>query len=164
MRFTAIICAVLPLAACATITRGTTETVTFHSDPPGAVARTSTGMVCESTPCSFELPRKGDFAVLFSKPGYKDRELSVVAQTPFDGGAALAGNVLAGGLVGIVLDSSNGATLSHAPNPVFAALEPEEPPPARLSEETPARRHVSVVARSAPNPAAPRPTAEARRE
>lgn len=166
MRFLFVLPAISALAGCATITRGTTETVTFNSEPAGAVARASTGMVCESTPCTFELPRKGDFAVLFSKPGFRDRQIAVVAETPVSGGVALAGNVLAGGLVGIALDSSNGATLSHAPNPVFAMLEPEPKPPEHIAPAKPPRRRsgVSVAARTEPAPLEAKPAAEARKD
>ncbi|MDP2581055.1 hypothetical protein Q8W37_14030 [Shimia thalassica] len=36
------------------------------------------------------------------------------------GGAALAGNILVGGIVGIGVDAATGSTLDHVPNPVIA--------------------------------------------
>jgi hypothetical protein len=46
------------------------------------------------------------------------------------GGAALAGNILIGGLVGIVVDTSTGAGYDHYPNPVSVDLVPLKPVPA----------------------------------
>lgn len=36
----------------------------------------------------------------------------------------MAGNLVAGGLVGLATDASTGATLDHVPNPVSATLRP----------------------------------------
>ncbi|WP_198290178.1 translation initiation factor 2 [Methylosinus sp. LW4] len=127
--------------------RGTTENVTFASSPAGATARVSTGMVCEATPCTFELPRDSQFSVVFSKPGYQQQQIFVGTHVPVGGGAALAGNILAGGIIGAAVDSSNGATLEHTPNPVFATLEPEAPQPAPVVERK--RRRQQAVADSA---------------
>lgn len=111
-------------AGCATVVRGTTENITFNSEPSGAVARTSIGMVCESTPCIFEMLRKADFTVTYSKAGYHDQQVPVIAQMGLGGGTAMAGNILGGGIIGAVVDSNNGATLEHSPNPVFVTLDP----------------------------------------
>lgn len=116
------------LSGCATLTRGTTETVVFTSEPRGAKARLSNGMVCEETPCQFELPRRDGFSVVFSKPGYHDKEVNVGTKMPAMGGVALAGNVVAGGIVGGVVDYNTGAAWEFSPNPVAVTLEPEHFP------------------------------------
>ena len=41
------------------------------------------------------------------------------------GGAAMAGNVLVGGLIGAGVDASSGAMLDLVPNPMKVTLEPE---------------------------------------
>lgn len=43
------------------------------------------------------------------------------------GTAGMVGNVVAGGIVGVVVDSSNGAAMDHVPNPVIAQLRPLPP-------------------------------------
>jgi hypothetical protein len=110
-------------ASCATVTRGTTEQIQIVSDPPGAEARTSMGFVC-TTPCTLQAGRKDEFTVTFSKPGYQPAEVTVTTKVNPGGGAAFAGNVLVGGLVGMAADASTGAGLDHYPNPVEAALVP----------------------------------------
>lgn len=159
MRLPIVLLLASTLAGCATITRGTTENVTLNSEPAGATARTSVGLVCDATPCTFEMARKQDFAVVFTKPGYREETVVVATQTPFGGGAALAGNLLAGGLVGIALDSSNGATLEHTPNPVFVALKPEEPEQKPLAVRKPRQRVAGATAVPKTNES-PKPTPE----
>lgn len=141
MRFVLLAaCISTSISGCATIVRGTTENVTFASSPTGATARASTGMVCEVTPCTFELPRDSQFSVVFSKSGYQPQQVLVGTHVPVAGGAALAGNILAGGIIGAAVDASNGAALEHTPNPVFATLTPEEPVPTPIVERKKRRR------------------------
>lgn len=114
------------VSGCATITRGTTENITFNSEPPAALAQTSTGQACQSTPCTLEMNRKIDFIVTYSKAGYLDQQVQVGTKLGLGGGTALAGNIVAGGLVGVGVDSVTGAAFEHYPNPVFVTLEPEK--------------------------------------
>jgi hypothetical protein len=114
--------AALSLGACATITRGTTEHVSFYSDPPGARVRTSLGHVCPTTPCTLEISRKSEFMAVFSLPGYHDTQVPVQTRVGAGGAAGLAGNVFIGGLGGIIADASTGATLEHFPNPVVGVM------------------------------------------
>ncbi len=122
----------LVLAGCATVTRGTTNQVTLNSEPAGAEAKTSMGYHCPSTPCTFEVSRKAEFIVTFSKSGYKTTEVPVATRVAGGGVAGFAGNVLIGGLVGMGVDAATGSTLEHFPNPVFVTLQPigkVAPPP-----------------------------------
>jgi len=124
MRMLWAICAVGALGGCATITRGTTDQVTVNSDPPGAHAVFSEGHTCPATPCTFEVNRKSEFIVSFSKDGYQPQQIAVGTKIEGGGAAGLAGNVIFGGLIGVGVDASNGASLDHFPNPVFATLLP----------------------------------------
>jgi uncharacterized protein YceK len=119
----------ITLAGCATITRGTTSQVQIQSDPPGALAQTSTGFSC-TTPCTITVPRKDEFSVVFSKPGYRDETVDVKTQVAGAGAAGFAGNILIGGIIGMGADAATGATLEHIPNPVSATLVPVPRPPA----------------------------------
>ncbi|SRR6266542_5394925 len=124
---TAAVGLAITLAGCATVTRGTTSQVQIQSDPPGALAHTSTGFSC-TTPCTITIPRKDEFSVVFSKPGYQEETVDV--RTQVAGAAGFAGNILLGGIIGMGADAATGATLEHVPNPVSATLVPISRPPA----------------------------------
>jgi hypothetical protein len=119
----AIVVTSLSLGACATVTRGTTEQVTFMSDPPAAL-RTSTGLTCPTTPCTLEVNRRSEFVATFSREGYANQDVPVQTRVAGAGAAGFAGNVLVGGLVGMGVDAAMGSTLEHYPNPVSVSLAP----------------------------------------
>ncbi|KRE17413.1 translation initiation factor 2 [Bosea sp. Root381] len=112
------------LGGCATVTRGTTSQVTITSEPAGAEARSSLGHACTATPCTWEVSRKSEFVVNFSKDGYTETQVPVSTRVAGAGAAGFAGNVLIGGLVGMGVDAATGSTLEHYPNPVLASLQP----------------------------------------
>ncbi len=142
MRFVAFLAlaAVLPLGACATVTRGTTNQVTMASEPPGAEARTSLGHQCPTTPCTIEVPRSSQFIATFSKPGYRDAQVPVSTRVAGSGAAGFAGNILIGGIVGMGVDAATGATLEHFPNPVVGTLEPLRPVSPLIERRRPRRK------------------------
>jgi hypothetical protein len=129
----AVLCALL-LGGCATIVRGTTETVSFDSQPSGAEVRLSTGGGCV-TPCTIVVKRSDEFVATFTKAGYVGQQVEVKTQVSNAGAAAsIGGNLVFGGLIGGGVDIASGAPLDHTPNPVIVALKPEsrpEPPPSR---------------------------------
>jgi len=112
------------LGGCATVTRGTTSQVTVTSEPAGAEARSSLGHSCTATPCTWEVSRKSEFVVNYSKPGYADLQVPVSTRIAGAGAAGFAGNVIVGGLIGMGVDAATGSTLEHYPNPVLASLQP----------------------------------------
>ncbi|HEY8579687.1 MAG TPA: translation initiation factor 2 [Beijerinckiaceae bacterium] len=138
MRPLLLLAAAAALAGCATVTRGTTNQIQIVSDPSGADARTSLGHACV-TPCTLSVSRKDEFSVTFSKDGYEPQTVPVRTQLAGAGAAGFAGNVLAGGIVGMGVDAATGATLEHQPNPVSATLRPLAPPPAARTRAAPRR-------------------------
>jgi hypothetical protein len=127
-----LLLAALPLAmsvgACATVTRGSHEAFVVETEPSGASVETSNGLSCEATPCTFaRVERKAQFTVTITKPGYRTWTGTVTHHTAGAGAAGMAGNVLVGGLIGVVVDSSSGATQDLIPNPLHVALEVETP-------------------------------------
>lgn len=122
-----ILVANLLATGCASITRGTKDELQVVSDPPGAQVTLSNGQTGK-TPVTFTLPRKKGVVVEVSKPGYEPQTVIVSSKFAGAGGAALAGNVLVGGLIGAGIDGLSGATLSLKPNPVSVALVPVAPP------------------------------------
>lgn len=125
---------VVLLAACATVTRGTTNKVQILSEPSGADVRTSLNQTCV-TPCTFTVPRKDEFSVIISLPGYKSETVEIRTRLAGEGVVGLAGNVLIGGVIGIGTDAITGATLEHFPNPVEVKLQ-------KLTPVTPPKRSV----------------------
>jgi hypothetical protein len=123
LRLGAAILAVSSLSACATITRGTKQKFEITSVPPEADATLSTGQSCK-TPCHLKLKRKTEFTVHITKDGYQPVDVAVIPKMHGGGGAALAGNLVAGGIIGGILDGTNGSLLDLTPNPVAVTLVP----------------------------------------
>lgn len=141
----------LMLTNCASVTRGTTETVSFDSDPPGAEMRSTivnpcaesdactegtggavgrgpvvdrsikAGPAC-TTPCVAPVPRNQNLIVTFSKAGYEPRTERLAGTVRPGGAAGVVGNAIAGGLVGVAIDAGTGAALDHCPNPMKVTL------------------------------------------
>jgi len=145
--------ALLPILAiatgCASITRGSNDALEVNSTPNGAdikVYRTNAGFNAKEikentvedpknpgagpligkTPMSFKLARKGNYRVVISKEGYKTTEVEIGNRFSGAGGAGLAGNAIAGGVIGIIIDSRTGAGKDLTPNPVEVSLEEGE--------------------------------------
>lgn len=114
---------IVSTTGCATITRGTNEAFSIQTTPPGADARLSNGLSCE-TPCSVKVKRRGDFVVTISKDGYETVNASVTSSVDGGGAAGMAGNVILGGLIGAGVDAGTGAMHSHKPNPLEVTLTP----------------------------------------
>jgi hypothetical protein len=114
------------MAGCATVIRGTTNSVGFISDPSGAEMQTSIGLACV-TPCSLVIKRNETFTATFSKAGYISQQVQVVPEVVGAGVAASAGNILVGGVIGAGVDLATHAGFDHKPNPVSVKLVPEPP-------------------------------------
>ena len=125
VRLAALAAATLSLGACATVTRGTSTAWEVQTTPSGAQVKTSHGHMCESTPCAIKMPRKSQFTATITKPGYKTATVSVTNKVSTGGGTAMAGNLLAGGIIGAGVDATSGAMLDLTPNPAVVVLEPE---------------------------------------
>lgn len=114
------------VSGCATVMNGTSQPVAFKSEPSGAVIKLVSGQSC-TTPCQYELKRGKDSLVTYSKDGYQPVKVYIQSRT---GGAAF-GNIIAGGVIGGVIDGSNGASNHLYPSPVYVRLVPvgssEEP-------------------------------------
>jgi hypothetical protein len=147
MKILGSIAVALCVSACGTVTRGTTEDVTFNSAPAGARVQISTGLVCPATPCTFQINRKQEFVAHFEMDGYQPQQIPVKTGVSGGGAAGFAGNLIVGGVVGMVVDASTGSTLDHSPNPVFAQMAPvvkprPHTPPRQYRRKRPAREGV----------------------
>jgi hypothetical protein len=120
----------LSTAACATVTRGTTEVWAVTTDPGGATVKTSNGYGCPGTPCTFKIEHKAEFDVDITMPGYRTYHGHVTHQVAAAGAGGFVGNALVGGIIGGGIDVASGATLELKPNPLVVKLEPVPPPAA----------------------------------
>jgi hypothetical protein len=116
---------VVLFTSCATITRGSHETLTVLSEPPGANVVLSSGEK-GVTPTTFVKSRGDNFRVTVSKARYVPQTVNVESKVSATGGAAMAGNVgfVVGGPIGVAVDAVNGAYNSLYPNPVSVRLVP----------------------------------------
>src|ERR1700694_3802312 len=77
-------------------------------------------------PCAVIVKRNADITITVNKEGYEPQIIPLTKEVPGTGAAGFAGNVLAGGLVGMGVDAVTGAAQDHKPNPVIVALQPIE--------------------------------------
>jgi hypothetical protein len=107
------------LSACASVVNGTNQTVRFESNPPAATARVGGASVV--TPGELSLARKNTYDVQFEKPGY----LPARSHIGQDTSGWLWGNLIIGGLMGVLVDTSSGAAYNLTPETVSVVLVPE---------------------------------------
>ena len=130
---------VMPCLGCASVTRGTTENISIATTPAGATAEVSgldTPMAC-LTPCVVQTKRSADITVTINKDGYEPLTIPLTKEIPGTGAAGFAGNLLAGGLIGMGVDAVTGAAQDHKPNPVIVTLQPLAPAPSRAARPRP---------------------------
>lgn len=123
LRLTLALVLCLAATSCATITRGSKDTLVINTTPAGAHLELSNGLVGTS-PASFKLPRKSELIIKITKEGYEPAEVNITPQISGGGGAGMAGNVLLGGLIGAAVDAGSGSMYDLKPNPVEVALTP----------------------------------------
>jgi hypothetical protein len=110
------------LPSCATIINGTDQDVYISSTPDSASVTISTfyGVKIQKgvTPLTVNLKREDEYKVLVSKEGYEDNE--VVIRNSANG--AVWGNILCGGIIGLIIDFSNGAAYELEPETLHVDL------------------------------------------
>lgn len=141
-----LLCAPLILAAytllsgCATIVHlGGNEELNVSSEPAGAkvvIDGTERGV----TPLATKVERKKDHAVVLTKEGFEENQSRVESHLSW----WVAGNVILGGLVGILVDVLSGGGYTIEPDAVAVTLKPIEgvaasaaPPLSSLTQSPP---------------------------
>ena len=104
---------------CATIIHGTTQQVRIESVPAAATARVGAQTV--TTPAEVRLARDSSYDVAFEKPGFMPAR-SHIGQTT---SGVLWANLLLGGIIGMIVDSSTGAAYDLDPSTVSVTLLPD---------------------------------------
>lgn len=140
-------CAAL-LSGCATILDGTTQEMSFQTNPENVVVSlirsvpdtnvkvdwtTKTGRdasptpmrdetrILGKTPFTLQLDRMEGQRIEFSKEGYKPIKMKLTTTT----NGAFWGNILLGGFVGSTTDGISGAIYEYSPSQFFVTLNPE---------------------------------------
>jgi hypothetical protein len=105
------------LTNCGSIIHGTSQDISINSQPVGAQIKIDS-MSHGVTPTTVALSRKTSHRVELSKSGYQPYE--VVVQPTLS--SATVGNVFFGGIIGLAIDSSNGAANNLVPDKIDAVL------------------------------------------
>jgi len=103
---------------CATIVKGTTQTIPVSSDPLGADVKLD-GLLYGQTPTTLEVKRKRNHLIVIEKAGYQPKSVPITKNV----GGAVWGNILAGGLIGWGVDATSGAQYNLTPEVITVKLE-----------------------------------------
>ena len=132
----AVLALVALLPACATVVEGTSDTVTLSTTPAGATCTVDrdgerVGAV-SATPASLRLSKsRHDLNVTCTKEGYQPA--TATASSRFTG--ATLGNVLVGGVIGVVVDAASGANNRYPSDVRIDLVEnPAAPPPPPVAQ------------------------------
>ena len=107
------------ITGCATVIKGTWQSVPVSSDPLGADILVD-GMLVGTTPADVELKRKRDHLIVIEKKDYSPKSVAVVKNV----GGAVWGNIISGGLIGWGVDAASGAQNNLTPKTILVRLEP----------------------------------------
>lgn len=103
--------------ACGTIMQGTTQQVGISSNPSDANV-TINGQTYGKTPMIIDLKRKDSHMVKIELDGYQPYETTLTRSTS----GWVWGNILFGGLIGLVVDSSAGGMYKLTPEQIDSEL------------------------------------------
>jgi hypothetical protein len=127
VRMIAVCLIALLTVNCSTIVHQTTQQVKVDSEPSGAAVTVSCGSVHNDpklvTPAVVTLHRKPAFCSLkLAKDEYQDKEVAFTKSMS----ALYLGNVIFGGIIGLVVDAANGAMWNRNPGKVQVKLDPKD--------------------------------------
>jgi hypothetical protein len=111
------IAGMLLLLGCATIMQGTTQNVGISSSPSGAQVSIN-GRQFGKTPVIANLSRKDNHIVRIELEGYESFEATLTRQTS----GWVWGNILFGGIPGLIVDAISGGLYKLTPEQISASL------------------------------------------
>lgn len=115
-----IISLLMGQAGCATIVSGKTQDVMIRSNPSGAMVKIDE-IVSGTTPMVANLVRKKRHAISISKNGFQ--EINQATTRGFNGW--YLGNIILGGIIGLITDPITGAMYDVEPEEINVTLPPE---------------------------------------
>ena len=107
------------VSGCATVINGTTQKVGVSSIPPGATVLIDNQQKI-ITPGTVWLARDQSHTFFFKKEGYQDDSFVITSGTS----GWVWGNVIAGGLIGAVVDLSTGSARKLSQDSIHVSLTP----------------------------------------
>lgn len=99
-------------SGCATIVHGRSQDVALASTPPGATVKIDG--VQTTTPGKVTLRRDQDYNATFEKEGYSTRQVKIEKE----GSWWLLGNIIFGGIIGLIIDLAAGGAYDLEPDSV----------------------------------------------
>jgi len=99
----------LNAAGCATIVNGRTQGIAVASTPPAATVKVD-GLET-TTPGRVDLRRNREHTMVFTKDGFPDRDVKLESGPS----AWLLGNLIFGGLIGLIIDFVSGGAYKLSP-------------------------------------------------
>lgn len=111
----------LLVSGCATIVASGPDLVPISSKPPGAMVYVD-GVPVGVTPVTVPLKRSGSGQIRIELEGYEP--VFVTQDKVFNGW--FLGNILIGGLIGIIIDVATSNVTKHSTDPVMVVLRPIE--------------------------------------
>jgi hypothetical protein len=125
MRRGVAVVALLSFVRCASIVHQTTQQVPVASNPPGAAVTVACGDVNNDpklvTPTVVTVHRKpAHCSISLAKEGYEPANVDLRREMS----GWYLGNVIFGGIIGLIVDAANGAMYNRLPNKVDVQLAP----------------------------------------
>lgn len=111
---------VAALYGCATICHGTSTTIRINSVPQGATA--AVGGQTIITPSTVTLKNNQAYQIVFRKDGYEDTYYTIDKHIS----GWVWGNILIGGIIGLVIDDMTGGAYKLVPTEVNVTLAPKK--------------------------------------
>lgn len=119
------------ISGCATIIHGTTQDIGITTDPSGADLCID-GRENYKSPAKITMKRKEDHSVEVTKEGFQKENVNIKSVIS----GAVAGNIIAGGLIGWGVDAISGGQYRLVPENVDVRLRPLTPQPVTTSVES----------------------------
>lgn len=116
-KITILLVIVLISTSCASIICGTKQNITFSSTPTDAIIYDN-GFQIGRTPLSAGLERKKEHSISIKLDGYKPYE--IIIRKTFN--EWYLGNIIFGGIIGLVIDPITGALYKLTPDQITAEL------------------------------------------
>jgi PEGA domain len=113
------------LTGCATIIKGTHQEIPVSTDPSNASVLVD-GVRQGYTPTKLNLARKASYVVTLELEGHESESVTLKPSI----GGAVAGNIIAGGLIGWGVDAGTGAQYNLHPDTISVRLRPRATPAA----------------------------------
>lgn len=123
------ILSVLSFVGCATIIHGNSQDIGLASSPTGAICKVN-NQTTYTTPATLDLKRNKTYSLRCEKEGYEEGSATITSSVS----GWVWGNILFGGLIGLVVDFSSGGAKKLKPDNVNIVLA-KTTVPATVTEE-----------------------------